>query len=700
MTALSIQPTYPIFTDIDGQPLEAGYIWIGTANLNPLTNPISVYWDAALTQPAAQPIRTVGGYPVNSGTPARLYVNSDYSIQVQNRNGSVVYSAPAATERLSDVVIDGLTISSADVSFLQAGASAVTRTAQSKMRESVSVLDFGAVCDGVTDDATAVNAAITAVAALGGGDVFFPAGTTLVGATIGVADNVHLRGAGQKATTIKLKASSNVNIIEQKAGSTGLGMGLFDLTVDGNQTNNTQGGVYLVGVADQRGPSWQIERVRITKCRNSVMGSGVKAAFFIGGNTWHVIRDLEIIGNDFAQIAYWHGAADSNVDGVYLGTNGYNFGSTAYGLFVTSAGNFFNNCYFGGSQPGPQIWFTGASASANKFVNCIVDNAGKNGVTFVDSASNNQFSNCQIGNSSYSDGGTYYLVENGVPNGRNMFVGVKFYSDYATAPATHAYYESPGVNGAAQLIGCEFSGTYVTSAVQIPTTSTTQFVGCKGYDTTNVGTLKASTKLDVVGAYPSGAPATSSVPLGRFNGGGAISLWASTYAYQYTWLQGIQDDGSNSVKPIYLNPLGGPVVVGLTGHALRPNSDNAQTLGTASERWSVVYAGTGTINTSDEREKQDIADLEAAEKRVALALKGLIKKFRFKDAVEAKGDGARIHVGVIAQEVMAAFQAEALDPMRYGVVCYDEWEATEERSAGNRYGVRYEELFAFIISAL
>lgn len=93
MSALSIQPTFPIFTDIDGQPLEAGYVWIGTANLDPQVNPINVYWDAALTILAPQPIRTLGGYPSNSGTPARLYVNSDYSIRVMNKNGSTVYTS-------------------------------------------------------------------------------------------------------------------------------------------------------------------------------------------------------------------------------------------------------------------------------------------------------------------------------------------------------------------------------------------------------------------------------------------------------------------------------------------------------------------------------------------------------------------------------------------------------------------------------
>jgi hypothetical protein len=134
MSALSINPPYPVFPDIDGQPLEDGYIWIGTAGMNPISNPIVVYWDAALTIPAPQPIRTIGGFPARAGSPARLYAGSDYSIQVQNKNGSVVYSSANATELLSSDL----------VTFIQAGAGAVERTAQSKMRDFVSVKDFGA----------------------------------------------------------------------------------------------------------------------------------------------------------------------------------------------------------------------------------------------------------------------------------------------------------------------------------------------------------------------------------------------------------------------------------------------------------------------------------------------------------------------------------------------------------------------------
>jgi hypothetical protein len=93
MSAISIQPPYPAFAGADGQPLENGYIWIGTVNLNPQVNPISVYWDAALTIPAAQPIRTLNGYPSYQGTPSRFYASSDYSIQVLDSKGSVVYTS-------------------------------------------------------------------------------------------------------------------------------------------------------------------------------------------------------------------------------------------------------------------------------------------------------------------------------------------------------------------------------------------------------------------------------------------------------------------------------------------------------------------------------------------------------------------------------------------------------------------------------
>ena len=93
MSAIEVNPPYPAFAGADGLPLENGYIWVGTVNLNPQTNPVSVYWDDALTIAAVQPIRTLNGYPVYQGTPARFYVGSDYSILVQDSRGSLVYTS-------------------------------------------------------------------------------------------------------------------------------------------------------------------------------------------------------------------------------------------------------------------------------------------------------------------------------------------------------------------------------------------------------------------------------------------------------------------------------------------------------------------------------------------------------------------------------------------------------------------------------
>ena len=129
-----------------------------------------------------------------------------------------------------------------------------------------------------------------------------------------------------------------------------------------------------------------------------------------------------------------------------------------------------------------------------------------------------------------------------------------------------------------------------------------------------------------------------------------------------------------------------------------------------------------------------------------------MRKFRWKDAVEEKGDDARIHFGIIAQDLQAAFEAEGLDAGRYAMFISSTWwetqtevpaveaqdavyetvtdeegnetqvlvseaveakeaytrtdtyESAEEAPEGaverTRLGVRYPELLAFIISAI
>ena len=90
MTQKIVMP-FQYFADLTGAPLEAGKIYIGTAGVDPKTNPIAAYWDEAKTAPADQPIRTLNGYPQNvSG--ANIFVDGAYSIAVFDKNDVPVYS--------------------------------------------------------------------------------------------------------------------------------------------------------------------------------------------------------------------------------------------------------------------------------------------------------------------------------------------------------------------------------------------------------------------------------------------------------------------------------------------------------------------------------------------------------------------------------------------------------------------------------
>jgi hypothetical protein len=131
-----------------------------------------------------------------------------------------------------------------------------------------------------------------------------------------------------------------------------------------------------------------------------------------------------------------------------------------------------------------------------------------------------------------------------------------------------------------------------------------------------------------------------------------------------------------------------------------PANDNANDLGFITKRWDDVYATNGTIQTSDRNEKQDIEALSDAEQRVAVAAKGLLRKFRWISSVEENGDDARIHFGIIAQDLQDAFTAEGLDAGRYAMFTSNTWTDEDTGEERTRLGVRYSELLAFIISAI
>ena len=202
------------------------------------------------------------------------------------------------------------------------------------------------------------------------------------------------------------------------------------------------------------------------------------------------------------------------------------------------------------------------------------------------------------------------------------------------------------------------------------------------------------------------------------------------------WLVGMLGAPGSTALSFYNATAGALRMAISTAGVVTPGADNSQTLGSASFRWSVVYAGTGTINTSDATEKEWLgAGFSSAELSAAKRISAEIGSYKWLAAIARENDGgpaARVHFGVRAQAVWAIMAEEGLiDPIEegvtpscpYGFLCYDEWAAVEPLGAveevldengevlvpgqaaqlgvdaGSRFGIRPDQLAMFLVAA-
>lgn len=165
MSEQSVAGSFPVFFDASGIALENGFVYVGTAGADAKTNLATVYWDQALTIPASQPIRTNGGYLMNSGSPGRIYVDATtYSITVEDRNGVPVYSelTSSTTPNVSAGYIDSESAAAGTVLTADgAGGSSFSAASAGSTN-----LSYTASTRTVASD-TGTNAVITEVVAAG-----------------------------------------------------------------------------------------------------------------------------------------------------------------------------------------------------------------------------------------------------------------------------------------------------------------------------------------------------------------------------------------------------------------------------------------------------------------------------------------------------------------------------------------------------
>ena len=568
-------------------------------------------------------------------------------------------TSPVAPTDVLAVVQGGATRKAAidQLGFLQSGTGAVTRTAQAKMRDVVSVKDFGAVGDGLTNDTAAIQTAINS-----GYSLTFPAGTYLCA------------NLSQSTNFQKFYADGTVRLVKNANGpiltSTGSNVEFYGIEFRGESATPSFTGDNLVSSGNHLslincGSRWAYARAVLAT------GSHVQ---IIGTCDIYQTTDTSATGYDIEIGVSGTATLYHQLVGVYSSqlTGGIKLIDT--GNHTILGGQFGKLYIAAGTKPGGSNGGQTIGARINNGINtvtCELSNAVFSG---------NMFGS---GTFEFTTGTSSCSVD-----ASNVFA------------ATAVVVNNGNLNNYIQRSGT----TTDPSTLFFGETSSTARLTWDGTDLTQQWQFGGSTVIPNAQGYRQfandGVTIYSLVGINGVNDN--VNFGATTAGFTNI---------VSGAGGVYQVAAGASVTQANTGF-FRPTTDNTANLGGASNRWATVYAGTGAINTSDEREKQDLAGLDAAEKRVAVALKGMVKKFRFKDAVQAKGNAARIHVGVIAQEVISAFQAEGLDPMRYAIVCYDEWDAADEivsedgsvispaRAAGNRYGVRYEELLAFIIAAL
>lgn len=235
------------FFDDSGNPLTGGKVYTYAAGT---TTPLATYTSRDGNTPNTNPIildaagRTPEQIWSTEGVLYKYVIQTANNVLIRvwdNIGGSVVASnlgqdLASTTDNTKGDALIGFRQSNA-LGFL---TGSVGRTVNAKLQESVSVKDFGATGDGVTDDTAAINAAITAA-----NSVFFPPGVYIFSSTITAPNDRYLYSLGSAV----LKVGNNISTTFPLCVITSQNVTIENLIFDGNQsvrqTGNAVAGIFF-----------------------------------------------------------------------------------------------------------------------------------------------------------------------------------------------------------------------------------------------------------------------------------------------------------------------------------------------------------------------------------------------------------------------------------------------------------------------
>jgi hypothetical protein len=601
----------------------------------------------------SQTVFTLASDPGALGNSAQVFIGGVYqqrsTYTIAGTTLTFSQAPVAGTDNIEFVnyLTSSIGATSADlVTYTPSGVGAVARSAASKMGDVVSVKDFGAVGDGVADDTAAIQAAINS-----GRSLVFPAGTYLCNNLTQSTSFQRFYAIG----SVNLSKNGNGVLLSSTGGYVQFhGLQFIGTGFTGNNVEATGTAFTLINCSSYGTPG------RAVKCTGNLVRIIGTCGSYTTTDTSGTGYEIEIGVSGTATLYH-------ELRGVYssTATGGIKLVDTGSQWIV---GGQFGKLYIAsGTSP--------AGVNGGMISNCRI--VGDVTVELSNSVfSGNQFSTQTI---TFAAGTSQHTLD----QSNNAVSATIVNNGNANSVITRA-------TSAGSTLDLSFGASSWTNTIKLDNAGTWEFAG---------NLIVPNNKGLVI--KDSGGTSRSAVVLNASDD----YTFGSNNGANFTNVSA----GSAGV----FSAVGGSSVTQTSATAFQPTTDNTVSCGGPSpNRWSVVYAATGTINTSDARSKEQVRAISAAERATAMQIKGMLSAFKMSDAVALKGSSARIHFGVIAQDVRDAFVANGLDPHAYGMFCHDSWEAKDAivsedgtiichaQAAGDQYGIRYDELLAFIIAAI
>ena len=570
---------------------------------------------------------------------------------------------------------------------------------------SVNVKDYGAVGDGVTDDTTAIQAALTEYSGTST-VVYFPTGTYLTSSTIAIyQNNIHSDYAiitcnDNEIIAVTISGGAYYTEIRGKLSVTRDNAWSTDLAAEAQETDAY--GIKIncrvnIDQISSYGHYWDGINFNASSNLNKsvyglvISGPNARHGMYFDGteNNMSVWRINARTGGNWASGIYFEDTSPARQFKGHFYTEDNAEDATSYG------------CYLGGLSTS-ELYIYSEEQTSNLEVSLPASGGNSNRVF---SSRANTDENGQTNSVMLFGSRTYHRGTAGVTaleKFTNLSDNSTKYWDLTKATAVGNLFQTRYIgNGqrhdivekatedkfsSVQQTATDLSVVYQKGTPETPLTMVATDQGSFGI---KIGTAEDRTSLTTLASIK----------------GYAASVGGGNKANGYLYL-GASNAGSSTTDWLRLKNDG----------EFAPTSDDAQNLGAASLLWKEIFAGNATINTSDERLKT-FYTIEENEKQAALEIKQNISKFKWNKAISEKGENnARIHFGVGAQTVIDIMESHNLIPNNYSFICYDEWEeeaalfnedengekqeSKPKLEAGNRYGIRYEELLCFIIGAM